>query len=101
MNLMQSRRKNKSEIEFVALMAFLMSNAALSIDAILPGLNSIGVTFNVVRDNNLQFVITMILVGLGIGQLIFGTLSKRECIGFKILQKGSLKFSNFRKDILL
>ena len=72
---MQTIKKNKSELEFVALMAFLMSNAALSIDAILPGLKGIGTTFNVVEDNQLQFIITMILVGLGVGQLIFGTLS--------------------------
>lgn len=67
--------KQKSELEFIALMAFLMANAALSIDAILPGLNGIGASLNVVADNDLQLIITMILVGLGVGQLFFGTLS--------------------------
>jgi DHA1 family bicyclomycin/chloramphenicol resistance-like MFS transporter len=67
--------KQKSEFEFIALMAFLMANAALSIDAVLPGLNGIGASINVVSDNNLQLIITMILVGLGLGQLFFGTLS--------------------------
>lgn len=67
--------KQKSELEFIALMAFLMANAALSIDAILPGLNGIGASLNVLEDNYLQLIVTMILVGLGTGQLVFGTLS--------------------------
>lgn len=67
--------KAKSELEFIALMAFLMANAALSIDAILPGLNGIGESLSIITDNDLQLIITMILVGLGTGQLIFGTLS--------------------------
>ena len=68
-------KKEKSELEFIALMAFLMANAALSIDAILHGLNGIGASLNVSSDNDLQLIVTMILVGLGLGQLFFGTLS--------------------------
>ena len=37
---------NISELEFITLMAFLMANVALSIDAILPGLTNIGQAFN-------------------------------------------------------
>ncbi len=72
---MQSKTKEKSEFEFIALMAFLMANAALAIDAILPGLNGIGISLNVIENNDLQLIVTMILVGLGAGQLVFGTLS--------------------------
>ena len=72
---MQTKKEQKSELEFIALMAFLMANAALSIDAVLPGLNDIAISLNILEDNNLQLIVTMILVGLGIGQLIFGTLS--------------------------
>ncbi|MFD1550761.1 Bcr/CflA family drug resistance efflux transporter [Putridiphycobacter roseus] len=67
--------KQKSELEFIALMAFLMANAALAIDAVLPGLNGIGASLNVTEPNDLQLIVTMILVGLGVGQLFFGTLS--------------------------
>ena len=67
--------KVKSELEFIIIMALLMANAALCIDAVLPGLNGIGASLNVVSDNDQQLIITMILVGLGTGQLIFGTLS--------------------------
>lgn len=72
---MQVKTKQKSELEFIALMAFLMANAALSIDAVLPGLNSMAATLNIQADNQLQYIVTMILVGLGAGQLVFGTLS--------------------------
>jgi len=67
--------KKISELEFIALMALLMSNVALAIDAILPGLNDIGLTLNQADSTDLQAIITMIFLGLGIGQLLFGTLS--------------------------
>lgn len=69
------RTHQKSELEFIAMMAFLMANAALAIDTILPGLGGIGASLNVTVANDLQLIITMILVGLGVGQLFFGTLS--------------------------
>ena len=68
-------KKGTSEIEFIALMAFLMSNVALCIDAVLPALTDIGVDLNVSDSNQLQFVVTMIFLGLGLGELFFGTLS--------------------------
>ena len=64
-----------SSFEFIALMASLMAMAALAIDAILPAMSTIGNVIGVtdVRDN--QLLITMIFLGLGFGQLIFGPLS--------------------------
>ena len=72
---MSQKSKNISEFEFIALMAFLMANAALAIDAILPGLGEIGESLGNTDSTDLQLIITMIFLGLGIGQLIFGTLS--------------------------
>lgn len=63
------------ELEFVALMAFLMSNVALSIDAILPALPDLGAAFQASDSNQLQLVIFMIFLGLGLGEVVFGTLS--------------------------
>jgi len=63
------------EFEFVALMASLMSIVALSIDALLPALPDIGNALGVVNSNDNQMLITMIFLGLGFGQLIFGPLS--------------------------
>lgn len=67
--------KQISKLEFIALMAFLMSIVALSIDALLPALDQIGLSIGIqdARDN--QLLVTMIFLGLGFGQLIFGPLS--------------------------
>ncbi|MEN8884312.1 MAG: multidrug effflux MFS transporter [Flavobacteriaceae bacterium] len=64
-----------SQLEFIALMACLMSIVALSIDAILPALQPIGLSLGIVNPNDNQLLITMIFLGLGFGQLIFGPIS--------------------------
>jgi DHA1 family bicyclomycin/chloramphenicol resistance-like MFS transporter len=69
------QKQNRSELEFVVVMAALMSIVALSIDALLPALPEIGDYLNVKDPNDNQKLITMIFLGLGIGQLIFGPLS--------------------------
>ena len=56
-------------------MACLMSIVALSIDTILPALNPIGLAIGTVNQNENQLLITMIFLGLGLGQLIFGPIS--------------------------
>lgn len=63
------------KFEFVALMASLMAMVALSIDALLPALGEIGDALHVTDPNDNQLLITMIFLGLGFGQLIFGSLS--------------------------
>ncbi len=65
----------KPNFEFVALMAALMSIVALAIDALLPALSNIGIAINSFDSTDHQLLITMIFLGLGIGQLFFGPLS--------------------------
>lgn len=65
----------KIKVEFIALMASLMSIVALSIDALLPALPEIGKSLGVTNPENNQLLITMIFLGIGFGQLIFGPLS--------------------------
>jgi len=67
--------KPTSRLEFIILMASLMSIVAMSIDALLPALDQIGVSVGIhdTRDN--QLLVTMIFLGLGFGQLIFGPIS--------------------------
>ncbi|MEW4925389.1 multidrug effflux MFS transporter [Algibacter sp. 2305UL17-15] len=67
--------QNTFKLEFVALMASLMSIVALSIDALLPALPEIGNHLGVINTHDNQKLITMIFLGLGFGQLIFGPLS--------------------------
>ena len=74
------QKQQPLKLEFVALMASLMSIVALSIDALLPALPDIGADLNVVDTNNNQLLITMIFLGLGFGQLLLGPLS--DAFGF-------------------
>ena len=67
--------KKKSEKEFIIVMASLMSLVALSIDALLPALNNIGLSIGITNSKDNQLLITMIFLGLGFGQLISGPLS--------------------------
>ncbi|MGB5498253.1 MAG: multidrug effflux MFS transporter [Maribacter sp.] len=71
----------KPNFEFVALMAALMSIVALAIDALLPAIAKIGISINSLDATDNQLLITMIFLGLGIGQLFFGPLS--DCYGRK------------------
>lgn len=52
-----------------------MSIAALSIDAILPAISHIGIAINSLDATDNQMLVTMIFLGLGVGQLFFGPLS--------------------------
>ena len=53
--------KNESKLEFIALMASLMSLVALSIDALLPALEKIGISLNIQQESNdNQLFVTMI-----------------------------------------
>ncbi|MEH6632445.1 MAG: multidrug effflux MFS transporter [Halopseudomonas aestusnigri] len=61
--------------EFIALMAFLMSLVALSIDAVMPALPTIGQELSIANANDTQLVIGIIFFGLATGQIFFGPLS--------------------------
>ena len=52
-----------------------MSIVALAIDAVLPALTEIGIAINSPDPTDHQLLITMIFLGLGVGQLFFGPLS--------------------------
>lgn len=69
------KTSRKSQVEFIALMAALMSVTALSIDALLPALDVIGNAIGTTTPADNQLLVTMIFVGLGVGPLFFGPLS--------------------------
>ncbi len=62
-------------VEFVFLMALIISLIALSIDAMLPALPAILADLDVARVNDGQYVISMLFAGMGLGQILFGPLS--------------------------
>ncbi|WP_394748858.1 multidrug effflux MFS transporter [Spongiimicrobium salis] len=63
------------QLEFIALMASLMSIVALSLDALLPALDVIGITIGTTSNTDSQLLITMFFLGLGVGPLLFGPIS--------------------------
>lgn len=70
-----SIKRIPSQLEFIALMASLMSIAALAIDALLPALDLIGIDIGITNNADNQLLITMMFLGLGVGPLVFGPLS--------------------------
>ncbi|MGB1231059.1 MAG: multidrug effflux MFS transporter [Winogradskyella sp.] len=67
--------QKRSQLEFIVLMAALMSIVALSIDAVLPALPMIGDYLSITNPTDNPKLITSIFLGLGFGQLILGPLS--------------------------
>jgi DHA1 family bicyclomycin/chloramphenicol resistance-like MFS transporter len=61
--------------ELVTLIAVMISITALSIDMMLPALPAISKDLRVGHANDVQLVVSVLLFGMGIGQLIFGPLA--------------------------
>ena len=79
-----SSKTSKDHLKFaesVALIAMMMSLAALSIDAVLPALPTIGSELGVKHENTNQLVISLLFLGMSVGQIIYGPLS--DAIGRK------------------
>jgi DHA1 family bicyclomycin/chloramphenicol resistance-like MFS transporter len=82
--------------EFVALMAMMTSLVALSIDALLPALPEIGHTLGVQGKNDNQLIISLLFLGMAVGQMIYGPLSDSVgrkpaiYVGFGLFMSGCL-----------
>jgi DHA1 family bicyclomycin/chloramphenicol resistance-like MFS transporter len=63
--------------EFITLMALLMSMTAMSIDIMLPALPNIGESLEVPDTGNLPLVVTVFMLGMAIGQLVWGPFADR------------------------
>lgn len=70
-----SQKTSPSFLEFVVIVSLMMSLTALSIDAMLPALPQIGEDLQVQNTNDRQLVVSMIFLGMAVGQLFFGPLS--------------------------
>ena len=60
-----------------ALIAAIMSLNALAIDVMLPALPHMGEALGIPEENQRQFVISVYMIGFGLGQLAVGPLSDR------------------------
>ncbi len=63
-------------MEFIAMMASLMAINALAVDMILPAFSQLRISFDLPENSNIiAKSITYYMMGLGLGQIIFGPLS--------------------------
>lgn len=69
------------QTEFIILMALLTSLTALAIDAMLPAMSLMKSEFGIEQANQVQYVISVLFVGLSLGQLVYGPVS--DSIGRK------------------
>ena len=70
-----STQNGAAFVEFVILIALMISLVALSIDAMLPALPEIAADLHFANPNDSHFIISMLFIGMGFGQIIFGPLS--------------------------
>ncbi|WP_244491360.1 multidrug effflux MFS transporter [Bosea sp. Root381] len=70
-------RHGMSFRSFVALMAALMAVNALAIDSMLPALPQMAEALGIAGANERQWIITAYLLGFGVAQIVYGTLSDR------------------------
>src|SRR5208283_461037 len=64
-------------MEFIVLVAAMMSTQAIAIDAMLPAFPTIVLALHVSNANHGQWIVTAYMAGLGVGQLFWGLLSDR------------------------
>lgn len=63
--------------EFVAIVASIIALNPLALDMMLPALPHIGASFGITEGNYLQSVLSVFLLGFGVGQFVIGPLSDR------------------------
>jgi DHA1 family bicyclomycin/chloramphenicol resistance-like MFS transporter len=70
---MQNQKQH--QLEFIILMAALMSSVALALDALLPALDLIGIAVGNTDPSRNQWLVTLFFLGAGSGPLLFGPVS--------------------------
>lgn len=101
--------KQVSFTEFVLIMAAMTGFLAMSIDLMLPALAHMQSDLGVERSNDIQWVITTVFIGVGLGQFLYGPLSDSVgrkpavYLGFVIFIIGTLiaLFSTTLESMLL
>ena len=69
-------------IEFVTLLALMVSMVAMATDIMLPALSIIGEDLGITDPNHTQLVVSSLFGGLALGQLLAGPIS--DSIGRKV-----------------
>lgn len=71
-------RRALGRVEFIGMMALMMSVAALSVDVMLPAFSDIREEFGMASDSNaVAGLVTMFMIGLAASQIVYGVLADR------------------------
>ncbi|MCG8673311.1 MAG: multidrug effflux MFS transporter [Pseudomonadales bacterium] len=70
-----SKQDSEKNTEFIVLMALLMSLVALTVDAMLPAMDLIGMDLAVQDPNQVQWIISAVFVGMALGLMVYGPVS--------------------------
>lgn len=76
-NEITTRTKSLGERELMVMMAAIMALSSLATDSMLPAFPAMVAGLGVHPFNNIQYVITVYLLGTGIGSLFYGPISDR------------------------
>ncbi|MEM0921824.1 MAG: multidrug effflux MFS transporter [Pseudomonadota bacterium] len=71
----QARAAGEIPLGFLVFLALMTSVVALTIDAVLPALDTIAVDLAFEDPNARQFIVLNVLLGMGISQLVFGPMA--------------------------
>lgn len=77
MSTISRPQRELSRVEFIGLVAALMSLNALAIDVMLPALPYMGEALGVSSENERQFVVGAYMLGFGLAQLVYGPITDR------------------------
>lgn len=72
---MSKKLKTPSQGEFIIIVALMMALVALAIDTMLPALPIIGKDLGVEQDNDNQLIISVLFLGISLGQIFYGPIS--------------------------
>jgi len=72
---MKQKRQEPSFVEFVVIISLMTSLTAMSIDMMLPALATIDQDLGLQNINDRQLIVSMLILGMGLGQMFFGPLS--------------------------
>lgn len=101
-----STQRRIPQAEFVALMAFMMSTVAFSIDSMLPSLPEIARELSPQDVNRAQLILGIFMLGLGVGTFFSGPISdaygrKATLIGGNLIYIAGAIASAFSNDLTL
>lgn len=71
----QARAEGRASFRFVAFLALMTSVVAMTVDAILPALDSISEELEFEDPNQRQLVVILVIMGMGLSQPFYGSLA--------------------------